>query len=545
MQLYLVNRYISLLFMFIVYLLVMTGYYFQSRSIMVNALESEIENILITHKAINNYVSKIQKPQIKDLQKKGHLEKDFFSPIFLSSTYTNMTLNSLANLERIKLEKTPLIIKYASNNPTNMDNLATPFEQAILSQFKTSGIKSYQDIVTIDNVEYLYYAQRGKIMEKRCLECHGRPQDAPRMMIEQYGDKNGFGFTIGELSSYLSIKVPLQETLARHQKEFITAAIVVFVLFILLFILSQYVTRYIEKNKNILKRSEKLRKEIKGYAKLVAKSKSDASGIITEVSDAFCDLTGYSRGELIGHSHSILRHPDTTDDFYNELWRIIGRGEIFFSEIKNRKKNGDSFWSKQTIVPIVNSQKVVIAYESVFEDITEKKQFEADSLTDPLTSLYNRRGLESIFEREYQRSRRENYYFAYIMLDIDYFKLYNDEYGHDMGDMVLMKVANEIKNCFRRANDYVFRVGGEEFGVVLTDKDESNIINIANKLRAQIKDLHLEHRKSTISKYVTVSVGVTIVTYSDTLKYIDIYREADNFLYKAKEKGRDRVEYKS
>lgn len=179
------------------------------------------------------------------------------------------------------------------------------------------------------------------------------------------------------------------------------------------------------------------------------------------------------------------------------------------------------------------------------ESTTEKlkvanKKLENASYTDPLTSLHNRRYFNFIFERELKRAKRSKSYITFMMLDIDYFKQYNDTYGHIQGDYALKNVALMLKETLKRPSDFVFRLGGEEFGILLVDIDEENSSKLAQKLCYTIKDKKIEHKNSKINEFLTVSIGISCCKAEDSLDENSLISSADNMLYKAKEQGRDR-----
>ena len=168
------------------------------------------------------------------------------------------------------------------------------------------------------------------------------------------------------------------------------------------------------------------------------------------------------------------------------------------------------------------------------------KKLENASYTDSLTSLHNRRYFNFIYERELRRAKREKKYVTFMMIDIDFFKQYNDTYGHIAGDHTLQIVAKVIKSCFKRPSDFVFRLGGEEFGVLLLDTDELNSARLAKELCKKVKEQGIEHKASKVADVVTISVGVVSCIADDMLDGDDLIRRADDMLYKAKEGGRDR-----
>ena len=168
------------------------------------------------------------------------------------------------------------------------------------------------------------------------------------------------------------------------------------------------------------------------------------------------------------------------------------------------------------------------------------KKLENVSYTDSLTSLHNRRYFNMVYEKELKRAQRSNNYITFMMLDIDYFKQYNDTYGHLEGDETLKIVAKTLKNTLKRPSDYVFRLGGEEFGVLLTSTDESNSAKLARDICDAIRGQKLEHENSLAHEYVTISIGVVCCIADDALNENILLSRADEMLYKAKKSGRDR-----
>jgi len=127
-----------------------------------------------------------------------------------------------------------------------------------------------------------------------------------------------------------------------------------------------------------------------------------------------------------------------------------------------------------------------------------------------------------------------------MMIDIDYFKQYNDFYGHPEGDEVLKAVASAFSQKVIRGNDYVFRLGGEEFGIFMECNNCEKIESFINKIHLSIIDLKIKHEKSTVNEYVTISSGTVIIDKNSTLEIDSIYKKADKLLYKAKDEGRNK-----
>ncbi len=168
------------------------------------------------------------------------------------------------------------------------------------------------------------------------------------------------------------------------------------------------------------------------------------------------------------------------------------------------------------------------------------KKLENVSYTDTLTSMHNRRYFNLVYDRELKRAKRTHSYITFMMLDIDYFKQYNDTYGHLEGDEALKSVAKVLKDTLRRPSDFVFRLGGEEFGVLLTQTDESNSAKLAREIGDVIREQKIEHKASEANEYLTISIGVVCCIADDALDEEVLISRADEMLYEAKGTGRDR-----
>ncbi len=176
----------------------------------------------------------------------------------------------------------------------------------------------------------------------------------------------------------------------------------------------------------------------------------------------------------------------------------------------------------------------------------EKKQlkfFEQLSITDPLTSLYNRRFLKEIFPRQLFSAKRNDKLFAFFILDLDYFKQYNDTYGHQKGDWAIEQTANILKEHLRRSSDYTFRLGGEEFAAIILGDDIDCIHNRINAILQAVADLKIEHKGSNVKSVLTCSIGACILEVDSEYDLEDFYSLADEALYRAKDNGRDQVIY--
>lgn len=274
-------------------------------------------------------------------------------------------------------------------------------------------------------------------------------------------------------------------------------------------------------------------------------AKTDGNGNFIEVSDAFCREYDYTREELIGNNNKILKCEDTPNEIYQELWSTLKMGQIWKGELKNRKKDGSEFWVEGYIEPLYNYDGSFLCYSAIYYDINDKKRIELLSVTDQLTNLYNRRYFENAMPLEFKRASRNNSKLIFMELDIDFFKQYNDTYGHQEGDKVLELTAKALKKVLSREEDIVFRLGGEEFGAVCrVDSMESAEI-MAEKVRDAIEGMNIPHSGSKVAKVVTASIGVVYIDFEKATKYLpnidEMYRIADVALYEVKKEQRNGV----
>jgi len=161
---------------------------------------------------------------------------------------------------------------------------------------------------------------------------------------------------------------------------------------------------------------------------------------------------------------------------------------------------------------------------------------------DELTGIYNRRFLEENLKRLVRFLARSGSSLGVLMIDVDYFKLYNDAYGHSEGDICLKTVAKTIAECLSRADDFVARYGGEEFAVILPNTDENGARLMASRIVDTVRARNIPHKKSGFG-CITVSVGVTASIVEQTHSGADYVKRADEALYLSKKNGRDQYTY--
>ena len=170
------------------------------------------------------------------------------------------------------------------------------------------------------------------------------------------------------------------------------------------------------------------------------------------------------------------------------------------------------------------------------------QQLEKLATVDGLTQVSNRRRFDEVFLSEWNRLCRESHPLSLIMCDIDHFKVYNDTYGHQVGDDCLRKVAQAVAKVVKRPADCVARYGGEEFAVVLPNTDLAGATQVAETIRTAILSLEIPHTGSSTSEQVTLSLGVASQVPDENVAPSLLIEAADRALYVAKQKGRDRVQ---
>jgi diguanylate cyclase (GGDEF)-like protein/PAS domain S-box-containing protein len=200
---------------------------------------------------------------------------------------------------------------------------------------------------------------------------------------------------------------------------------------------------------------------------------------------------------------------------------------------------------------LLNARKIYREMNNVemillaIEDITERKKAE-DLLKliasmDGLTGIANRRHFDNTLDLEWRRAMRSAKPLSLIMIDIDFFKNYNDLHGHLTGDSCLQKIAHTIRDSLRRAGNFAARYGGEEFAVILPDTDAEGAHLFAESLREKVENLNIEHKDSKAGKNVTLSLGVSTTVPEKDSTQDKLISMADKALYKAKQRGRNRV----
>ncbi|MDH5179958.1 MAG: diguanylate cyclase [Gammaproteobacteria bacterium] len=302
---------------------------------------------------------------------------------------------------------------------------------------------------------------------------------------------------------------------------------------------------------------------------------SDDQGIIISVNHAIERDFGFSERELIGKSINIImtQKMGPKHDAYMKAYltsnspSMVGR----MIEVPGQKKDGTIFPIEITVSEARIDNRIY--FTGIIRDISKRKQDEAklqmameelqlakqeleftntclvnsntqlldQSQHDELTDLANRRYLMKTMKHEWFRCQRNRNPLSVILLDIDFFKAYNDEYGHQAGDDCLVRISKAIRQQLSRSSDFVARYGGEEFIAVIPETDMEGAYYLANQMRQAVVDLAIPHGKSTISNYVTISGGVATTVPTQEFSCEMLINAADQALYSAKSSGRNKI----
>lgn len=268
---------------------------------------------------------------------------------------------------------------------------------------------------------------------------------------------------------------------------------------------------------------------------------TDSTGKILDVNNGFSRITGFNREEVLGNNPNMLSSGKHNKNFYKAMWTNIKSNGFWEGEIFNQHKDGSIYCEWLRIASVFDRNKRVLNYVAIFSDITKKKATEEiltrQAYEDPLTGLGNRLALDDFLDQEIARSQRYSTKLAFIYLDLNEFKPINDFYGHAVGDLVLREMSNRLQ-AQARETDKVIRLGGDEFGFVITDITDIEQVNEVTK--RLLKSLTQEIKTVWGNFVIGASMGIAI--FPDNADSKDkLIQYADEGMYKNKRNQKDKA----
>lgn len=267
------------------------------------------------------------------------------------------------------------------------------------------------------------------------------------------------------------------------------------------------------------------------------------------------ELLGWSQSSWVSVQDWAERiHPEDRESVVNFCVGQSKAGTDHEADYRALTKDGGYVWIRDVVHVVRDQQGDVEALVGFMFDISERKKIEEKlvrmqeeleelSFKDGLTGIANRRMFDSIMEVEWTNARRNHQPLSLILLDIDYFKQYNDHYGHLQGDECLIRVAELLQSAATRSRDFIARFGGEEFVLVLPETEAGSALKVAERCRRVILDAQIPHPRSESARFLTVSLGVGTVMPDANAELMEFIEMVDRRLYKAKQHGRNCVEY--
>lgn len=272
---------------------------------------------------------------------------------------------------------------------------------------------------------------------------------------------------------------------------------------------------------------------------------TDVNGIMLSVNPAFTEITGYAAEEAVGQNPSILKSNRHDKVFYASMWKDIKTKGRWNGEIWNRRKNGELYLERMAIRVVNGVEDEPVRYVSVFSDITalwhKDERIKHLAFHDALTGLPNRTLLMERLEQKIINSKRKQCHLALMFIDLDGFKLINDQFGHNVGDDVLKEVSKRLLALVRQS-DTVARVGGDEFILILNNpKGKDDITHIANRVVSSINK-PIEIHGGVLK--IAASVGIAMFPV-DGRTSVDLINNADTAMYVVKASGKNHISFYS
>ncbi|MBS4098498.1 MAG: EAL domain-containing protein [Sulfuricella sp.] len=477
-----------------------------------------------------------------------------------------------------------IIFNNVSDQPRNPNNQADSFELQAMAWFRDhpKDIKRMQNIVDDKGVGYMLYTAPIWI-EQSCLKCHESAENAPPGIRENYPD-TAYGYRLGDLRGVVSVKIPTKKFDKRLQEiwggqVFKTLASYVVLFLALGFLLDRLVTRRLARMQsgteriaageysarvaqdgqdeiaglartfNLMASEVQARDRVLGKLSLAVEQSpesiviTDLDGRIEYVNESFVRKTGYSREEALGANSRMLKSNKTPPESYRSLWASLTQGQVWQGEFINRCKDGSEYIESAIVSPVRDSDGHITHYLAVKQDISGKKQAEAQihrlAYMDAITDLPNRTLLMDRLTQMLAAGRRSGYQEALILLNIDRFKNINDARGHTLGDALLKALGKRLGGMLREG-DTLARFAADEFALLLPDLNQQPeratryALSVTDKIHTALRQPFVIGGEEVT---ITATLGVTLFPEIPDEAPDQILRRADNALHRAKDAG--------
>lgn len=420
--------------------------------------------------------------------------------------------------------------RITSLKPINPNNKPTPFEKKALKYFEKTGNLEYYEFDKENRFQYM----GALLVTKACLPCHK----------EQ-------GYKIGDIRGGISINLDDTEYKELTSSVLHRAFSMKIIISLFILIITLLVHRQLKNNEILQKEVDKRTKEIKS-TQILLQQVLDADLSLLVVTEGertiFTNKTMLDFFEMNSleefkskykNISDIFKHADKQNfpkETDSKRWIEYLKEEHPFNELKVviRKDGQDRYFTPHAKEIVVDDKTLyLIIFDEITKQYNEIKQIKSDAAKDPLTKLFNRGKFDEVLTQEILLCKTSLSTLSIIFLDIDFFKNVNDTLGHDIGDEVLIEIADIISSTIRE-NDFAARWGGEEFVVTLHNTPKSKAVQLAEKLRRRIEN----HTFKSVDK-LTISLGVTEYRYNESKE--SFVKRMDQALYEAKQNGRNKV----
>lgn len=443
--------------------------------------------------------------------------------------------------------------------------LADSFAENAWSALNENPDVPYLEFSEVDGHPMLRYGLADR-MRQSCVDCHNTHADSPKR-----------DWKSGDVRGVLEVSLPLDDATAQVSSDlresfFFMAGVGGLALFGLVVVfgrlrrVSEHLEHQVSERTAELVASQQKLVEAHEQISAIVESAVDSiivieeHGIIASANHATEKTFGYQVDEIIGKNVRMLMPDPYQREHDGYLANYLKTGEAkvigIGREVKGQRKDGTTFPMDLSVGEMKVGGKT--HFVGIANDITERKQAE-DALkkreseyrelaarldkisnSDALTGIANRRAFDKKLDVEWKRVQRNHRTIGLILLDIDFFKPFNDHYGHQAGDECLQKVARVLDKQVSRAGELLARYGGEEFAVILPDTNSEEVSVFAEKLRRAVTEANISHEFSDAADHVTVSLGGVVMSPDQGVSYEELIKKADQALYQAKGSGRNR-----